>query len=162
MTAYSPVPPALELLMRLNISVGAPQLVGESPQGSRKIIPIVGGSFSSSPEKNDGLTGEILPGGGDWLAIKPDGCAVIDARFTLQTSTGALIYVQDQGLRFGPADIMQQLAANKSVDPQQYFFRTTTRFETGGEQFSWLNRVLAVGSGMRDASGVTMNFYRIV
>lgn len=162
MTAHSPVSPALELLMRLKITVGAPQLVGESVLGSRKIIPILGGSFNGASEKYEKLVGDILPGGGDWLVIKPDGCAVIDARFTLQTSTRALIYVQDQGLRFGPIDIMQQLAANESVDPQQYYFRTTTRFETGDKEFAWLNRVLAVGSGMRDTSGVTMDFYRIV
>jgi hypothetical protein len=33
------------------------------------------------------------------------------------------------------------------VDPARYYFRTNPLFETGAEQYAWLNDIVCVGSG---------------
>lgn len=94
--------------------------------------------------------------------VRPDGCTEIDARFSLQLPNGGSIYVQDKGRYFAHPEIMNALAKGESVDPAQYYCRTTTTFETDSPRWSWLNKIVAVGSGGRQGSTVKMNFYRVV
>jgi len=105
------------------------------------------------------LTGAILPGGADWQVIREDGTAVLEARYTIRTDDGALIYVRNDGYRHGPADVMAALARGESVDPALYYFRTTPRFETGAPRFAWLNRTLALCSGVREKAQVILDFF---
>jgi hypothetical protein len=64
-----------------------------------------------------------------------------------------LILLTSFGLRHGPPDVLAALARGESVDPSTYYFRTTPRFETSSQPYAFLNRVLAVSSGDRRASG---------
>ena len=134
----------LRPLFRAEITLAAAQELGETPQGRRRIIGITGGRFSG-----ERLSGRVLPGGADWQVIRPDGVADLDARYTLETSDGALIYVRNRGYRHGPAEVLRKLANGESVDPGLYYMRTTPRFETGDPRYAWLNRVICVASGAR-------------
>ena len=116
----------LQPLFRAEIALAAAQELGETPQGRRRIIGITGGRFSG-----ERLSGRVLPGGADWQVIRSDGVADLDARYTLETADGALIYVRNRGYRHGPAEILRRLASGENVDPGLYYMRTTPRFETG-------------------------------
>jgi len=139
-----PVQPKLELFIRLIVDVGQPTTIGTGAAGERKLIPIIGGSFSGK------LNGEILNGGSDALIIRPDGCAQLNARYCLQLNNksdhnlainnkaeiGKHIYVEDRGYRHGPEFVMARLAQGKPVDPKQYYFRTCMTMETTEKEFS--------------------------
>ena len=154
--SYAPPIPTLVHLMRAEIQLGTIEEIGATPLGRRRVIPIVGGSFTG-----DRLAGEVLPGGADWQLVRPDGVALLDARYTLRTEDGALIYVNNQGMRSGPADVLAQLARGEAVDPARYYFRTTPRFETGAAQYAWLNDLIVVASGMRQREVVVLDFYTV-
>ena len=52
------------------------------------------------------ITGTLLPGASaDWQIVLPDGTALGDIRYTLQTDGGDLLYVKSRGLRHGSAHI---------------------------------------------------------
>src|SRR5437868_6595080 len=119
----------LRELYRSEISLAPAQELGETPQGRRRIIPITGGSF-----KGARLSGRVLPGGADWQVIRADGVAQLEARYTLETDDGALIYVRNDGYRHGPREVLEKLAAGMPVDPALYYMRTTPWFETGDER----------------------------
>lgn len=146
----------LRPLFRAEIILAAPQELGETPQGRRRIIGITGGRFSG-----ERLSGRVLPGGADWQLVRPDGVADLDARYTLETSDGALIYVRNRGYRHGPADILKRLASGESVDPGLYYMRTTPRFETGDPRYAWLNRVVCVASGARRRTAVELEVFEV-
>ncbi|MGQ0654706.1 MAG: DUF3237 domain-containing protein [Betaproteobacteria bacterium] len=93
----------LEPLLTAQISLAAPQELGETPLGRRRIINITGGTFRGAR-----LSGRVLPGGADWQVIRPDGVADLDARHTLQTDDGA-------------PEVLQKLAAGVAVDPDLYY-----------------------------------------
>ena len=57
----------------------------------------------------------------------PDGTALGDIRYTLQTDGGDLLYVQSRGVRHGSAEVLARLARGEDVDPGEYTFRTSTR-----------------------------------
>src|SRR5215467_13213396 len=112
--------------MVLRLETSATEQVGRTPDGTLSIFPIIGGSF-----EGDRLRGKVLAGGGDWATTKADGSFELDARATLETDDGALIYMTFTGVR----------------DDAHGYFRTLPRFETASPKYAFLNRLLAVGIG---------------
>jgi len=135
-------------LMTLQVFVAPPQKLGAVPHGTRVIAPITSGTFEGPR-----LRGRVLPGGGDWTLLRPDGVLELDLRITLEADDGALIYMSSFGLRHGPPEVLAALANGESVDPSKYYFRTTPRFETSAPQYTFLNRLIAISSGDRRPSG---------
>ena len=146
----------LQHLLRAEITLAPAQELGDTPQGRRRIINITGGSFTG-----DRLSGRVLPGGADWQVIRTDGVADLDARYTLETNDGALIYVRNHGLRHGPPEVLKQLMAGEAVDPSRYYMRTTPTFETGDARYTWLNRIICVATGARRAAAVELDVYEV-
>jgi hypothetical protein len=142
--------------LKADITLAAPQELGESPLGRRRIINITGGTF-----RGKRLSGKVLPGGADWQVIRPDGVADLDARYTLETEDGALIYVRNHGYRHGPADVLKKLSLGEEVDPSLYYMRTTPLFETGDQRYAWLNRLICVGTGARKKSSVHLEIFEV-
>ena len=104
----------------------------------------------------------MLSGGADWQIIRHDGVAELEARYTLQTDDGALIYVRNHALRHGPADVMAALAAGRPVDPSGYYFRGATFFETSTARYAWLAKSIVVCTGEREPAGVTLRFFQML
>jgi hypothetical protein len=130
--------------------------LGRTPYGERRVIGILGGTVRGAK-----LSGRILPGGADWQIVRNDGVADIQARYTIETDAGARILVSSEGLRHGPPAVMERLARGDSVDPAQYYFRTVMRFETADPAVDWLNRILALARGQREARAVRLDVYEV-
>ncbi len=154
---FQPVKPTFEFLFQATVNVGAPTHISKVPFGERRFIPITGGSFIG-----ERLSGDVLPGGEDWQLVRPDGSALLHARYTLRTVDNALVYVENKGIRRGSPQVLAQLARGDKVDPAEYYFRTTPQFETGAPQYAWLNSVVAVCSGMRLLDAVIIDFYSVL
>ena len=122
-------------LMTLRLTTAPTQNIGAGPHGTRVTFPITGGSF-----EGDRLRGKVLAGGDDWTVKRPDGVLELDLRITLETDDGALIHMTFEGLRDDGA-------------PGAPYFRTTPRFETAEGKYSFLNRLLAVGTAKIGADG---------
>ena len=146
----------LKPLLSVEITLMPAQELGDTPQGRRRIINITGGRFTG-----ERLSGKVLPGGADWQVIRSDGVAYLEARYTLETDRGALIYVRNQGYRHGPKEVLEKLAAGIPVDPSLYYMRTTPWFETGDKDLAWLNRMVCVGTGQRLKDSVKLDFFEV-
>jgi hypothetical protein len=145
------------LLMMLSVTVASPQRIGVGPHGTRVTAPITDGHFEGPR-----LRGRVLPGGGDWTLLRPDGALELDLRVTLETDDGALIHMTSLGLRHGPADVVAALARGERVDPSAYYFRTLPRFETAHPSYAFLNRLLAVAGGDRRPTGPIYTVHEIL
>jgi hypothetical protein len=95
------------------------------------------------------------------MSIRPDKVIAIDCRVVLETHDGALIYMYYSGFRHGPPSVMEALGRGESVDPSEYYFRIAPTFETGSDEYSWLNRIVAVGVGRRVPAGPIYDIYEI-
>jgi hypothetical protein len=116
-----------------------------------------GGTFTG-PE----LNGELLPGASaDWQLVLPDGTALGDIRYTLQTDAGELLYVQSRGVRHGSAEVLTRLARGEDVDASEYTFRTSTQIETAAPRLDWLNKGIFISVGGRQAAGVIYETYLV-
>jgi hypothetical protein len=83
--------------MTLQVAVAGPQRIGAVPCGTRVTVPIANGHFEGPR-----LRGKVLPGGGDWTLLRPDGVLELDLRLTLETDDGALIHMTSFGFATGP------------------------------------------------------------
>lgn len=157
MSELNPTVPTLEFFVRITVTLDPPLEVGKTGEGTRRVISITGGHF-----RGPKLSGKVLPGGADWQLVRSDGVAVLDARYTLQTDDGALIYVRNWGLRHGSPDVLASIAKGEAVDPAEYYMRTTPVLETGDERYRWINNLIAVCSGVRRTDVVVLDFYHVL
>jgi hypothetical protein len=145
-----------EPIFTIQAELSAVMNLGRTPYGERRIVGITGGTVWGAK-----LNGRILPGGADWQIVRSDGAADIQARYTIETETNARILVSSDGLRHGPPEVLQRLAQGDSVDPALYYFRTVMRFETSDPAVDWLNRILALARGQREARSVRLDVYEV-
>ena len=145
-------------LFVLDAVLDRPQLMEETPYGMRKIVPVLGGTFSG-----ERLNGVILPGGGhDWAMVRGDGALVLDVRLVLETDDGEHIMMTYRGIRTGAPEVLARIAAGEQVDPAEYYFRIIPFFETGSEKYGWLNRIVCVGFGDRVKAGPRYTVHEVL
>ena len=148
--------PTLTHIADILAEIGEPISVGETPHGLRRVIPITGGTI-----RGERLNGTVLPGGADFQIIGPDGFTRLEARYVIRLDDGALIYVDNRGVRFGPAEAMARIARGEPVDPKLIYFRTAPRFETGAAAHQWLMRPLFIASAVRHPDRVAISVFEV-
>lgn len=149
--------PRLQFFADLRVEVGVPQEVGRTVHGLRRLIPIAGGQA-----KGDGWQAKVLPGGADFQLIVSDTLAELDARYTLETDGGDLIYVQNRAVRSGPPELMARLVRGEVVDPAQIYFRCSPQFETASPSLRWIGERMFTGTGARFPDAVAMRFWELM
>jgi hypothetical protein len=145
-------------LFDISLSLSPVQDVGASPLGTRRIVPVAGGTF-----RGDRLSGDVMPNAAaDWVLVRADGSVQLDVRLTLQTDDDTLIYMSYRGVRHSSPEVAQRMARGDSVEPDEYYFRTTPVFETASPKYAWLNNIVSVGVGERLATGVKYKVFEIL
>lgn len=152
-----PPAPGLQYLFRVQAQVGPPLEAGTVDGLTRRMIPILGGQVSGPK-----LNGHILPGGADWQLIRADGTAEIYARYLIQSTCGAIIEVENPGVRSGPPEIMWRLQAGEAVDPALYYFRTTPRFRSSAPEYGFLTRTVCICTAVRTPAAVLLNVFGLL
>ena len=140
----------------LTVEIGEVTSAGDTGHGVRRIIPITGGEVRGE------INGRICAFGADFQIIRPNELIELEAKYALETDDGAVIYVENKGLRFGPVELLQKLKRGEPVDPKLIYFRTVPKFETGSEKYRWLMEHLFVGSAARHADRVVIDVHQVL
>ena len=130
--------------------------IGAVPGGTRRIFDVTGGHFYGPR-----LQGKILPSGGDWLLVGPDGVGRLDVRATFETQDNALIYVQYRGVVTFSEALVAALASGVETAFGDSYFMTTPRFESGDPRYAWLNSIVAVGQGRMLPNAVEYRVFEV-
>ncbi len=154
-----------DLVLQLAVECGEPVVIGDTAAGFRRVIPILGGSFSgsgslasssapvgdSSLPDSGSLQGRILSGGADWNTRHPNGITHVFAKYTLQTDDGICIGVENEGW------------FDRNQAPA--LIRTSPHFQVeGGSRYGWLASGVYVASlKRRDGPAFVMDIevYRL-
>lgn len=130
---------------------------GETGIGVRRIIPVIGGEVCG-----ESINGKVLSGGADFQIIRPNERIDLEAKYAFETDDGAVVYVENKGIRFGPIELLQKLKRGEPVDPGLIYFRTVPRFETGAEKYRWLMESLFVASAARHPDRVVVDVHQVL
>jgi len=155
--AFDGFEPKLEHLFDMHAGLEPPQLIGAAPAGTRQIFIVKGGDVDGPR-----LRGELLPGGGDWATMRPDGAVQLDVRATLKTDDGALIYAYYSGIIGDAMKTAGRVFSGEEVPLRDYYFYSNPLFQTGAEKYEWLNRVVAIGRGKVAAGAVEYRVWAVV
>jgi hypothetical protein len=151
--------PALQTryVFSLVIQIGAPIVAGDFGHGVRRIIPILGGEV-----RGEGINGTIFPCGADFQTIRPNGLTELEAKYAFEMDDGAIVYIENVGIRFGPKQLLDRIAKGESVDPALIYFRSVPQFETGAEKYRWLMENLFIGVGARHPDRVVIDVHQVL
>jgi hypothetical protein len=149
--------PALEHVADLVARIATPIEIGRIAGNLRRVIPILGGEVLGPH-----IRGKVLPGGADYQVMRSDGITDLQARYVIETDDRCLIYVDNQGVRYGPPELMEKLRRGEPVDPALIYFRSTPRFETAAPGYEWLMQSLFLCSGARFPDRVELRFFRVL
>lgn len=151
------IQPGLEFVYEASGELEPPRQIGQTYDGTRRIIPIVGGGRVEGPL----IQGKLIGNSADWQVTRPDGVTVADALYAIETDDGVIIQIRNKGLRHGPPDVMQRLASGEDVDPAEYYFRTVPEFIAPVGRYEWMNRSIFVCSGARYPLGIKLWVWRV-
>jgi hypothetical protein len=151
--------PALQTryVFSLVIQIGAPIVAGDFGHGVRRIVPILGGEV-----RGEGINGTIFPCGADFQTIRPNGLTELEAKYAFEMDDGAIVYIENIGIRFGPKELLDRIAKGESVDPALIYFRSVPKFETGAEEYRWLMENLFIGVGARHPDRVIIDLHQVL
>jgi hypothetical protein len=151
--------PVLETryVFTITARIGEVTTAGEIGHGVRRIIPITGGEV-----RGEGISGKVLAFGADFQIIRPNELIELEAKYAFETDDGAVVYVENKGIRFGPIDLLQKLKRGEPVDPNLIYFRTVPRFETGAENYRWLMQHIFIASAARHADRVVIDVHQVL
>jgi Protein of unknown function (DUF3237) len=112
--------------------------------------------------RGEGISGKVCAFGADFQFIRPNELIELEAKYTFETDDGAVIYVENRGIRFGHVELLQRLNRGESVDPKLVYFRTVPKFETGSEKYRWLMENLFIGSAARLTDRVVIDVHQVL
>jgi hypothetical protein len=153
------MPPSLQTkyVFSLAIKVGTPIVAGDLGYGTRRIVPILGGELTG-----EGMKGTIFPCGADFQVIRPNGLTELEAKYAFQMDDGAVVYIENIGIRFGPKQALDRIARGEIVDPKLIYFRSVPKFETGSAKYRWLMENLFIGVGARHPDRVEIEVHQVM
>ena len=147
---------ALEHICDLVVELSPPHEMGAALAGTRRIIPIVGGTARGAR-----INGRILNVGADWQTVQGGGVAQLDARYAIETDDGAVIEVVSQGIRHASAEVAARIVAGEAVPPSEYYMRTAIRLDSGHPDYAWVARSIYVADGGKVGNTVRLAVYRV-
>lgn len=148
--------PELEFVYEAGGALDPPIAIGATPDGTRRIIPILSG-----PVEGPNIRGTLIGGGADWQVTRPDGVTIADATYAMRTDDGVVIQIRNRGLRHGPPEVMAAMARGEAVDPSAYYFRTVPEFIAPEGRYDWLNRSIFVCAGARYPDAIKLWVWRV-
>jgi hypothetical protein len=119
-------------LWTAHVEVGQHQTLGQNKNGTRYLIPILGGSFTGAAGFET-LSGTVISGGADRQLIRPDGVKELDALYDMRLSDGPIITVRNR------------VIVDKSRQPDRYAMSVLTATVEAGIH-DWLNRRMIIGT----------------
>jgi hypothetical protein len=141
----------------ITVRIGAVTTAGDIGIGIRRIIPITGGDVTGET-----VNGKVCAFGADFQIIRPNELIELEAKYAFETDDGAVVYVENKGLRFGPIELLEKLKRGEPVDPKLIYFRTVPKFETGAANYRWLMESLFIGSAARHADRVVIDVHQVL
>ncbi|MBA2506394.1 MAG: DUF3237 domain-containing protein [Thermoleophilaceae bacterium] len=142
--------------MNLEVDLLPPQMIG-TPFGARLTFVTTGGTF-----EGERLRGELLPGGGDWLEVGSDSVGHLNVRATLRTHDGELIHMQTRGVARLDEDARARFLSGGSVAMDEMYARTQLRFQTGAEDYAWLNSIVTVAKNEFGPNHVSYRVFEVL
>jgi hypothetical protein len=108
------------------------------------------------------ISGEVIPGGGDFPEVRADGIPAFEAVYFLREKDGTLIRLVNHGLRVAPPEQEAAFAEGRMVEGGSYKLHTFPTFDVEPGKHEWLAHNVFVGLGQRTPDGNRIDYYKVL
>jgi len=129
---HPPIAPEFELIWTAIVDIAPREDLGETPEGHRFIVPILGGEFFAG-RGVEGLSGIVLPGGADRQLVDRHGFKRLDALYEMKTEDGTILTIRNR------------VKIDETVPSDHYKVSSIQVIAPQG-RFEWMNRRVFVGT----------------
>lgn len=135
--------PVLEHAFTIDIELSEPYWVQPSTRGDTRAAVYAKSGSVEGPR----LTGKVVPmSGGDFPLSRESGVIDFDARYLIEASDGAIIYMENRGYRWARDESIGALMRNnEAVSFDDYYMRVTPKFDAPAGRHDWMSRHVFVG-----------------
>lgn len=105
--------------------------------------------------------GYIMSAGIDHQIIRDDGTCEINASYGFRLDDGRTLYIHAEGIRTVPAELAETVKSGGAVDPKQFYYVTTPKFEVYDESLLWMTKKIFVCDGTRLPDAVLLTYYTV-
>jgi hypothetical protein len=135
--------PGLTHEMTLRLRVSGPLAATEgAPTGTRQYWQMTEGTLIG-----DRIKAKMAMPGGDWMLVSADRFWRPDVRIQFVTEDGAVILLHYTGLVEQTVAFRTAAEEGRSTDWADQYMRMHMRFETGSDNYCWLNESLFIAEG---------------
>ncbi|MDQ4093691.1 MAG: DUF3237 domain-containing protein [Actinomycetota bacterium] len=128
-----------------DVGISEPIMIPGGPSGTRAVVEIMSAEY-----RGERLQARLKGvAAADWAIVSPDGIGLMDARLTIETDDGALIYVSYGG----------RVDLSTGIEGATVY--TAPRFETGDERYAWINKIQAVAKGVISGGVLRYELYEM-
>jgi hypothetical protein len=145
----APEPPRLRYAFRITALVGPYESLERRDVEHLEFIPITGGTIEGD------VTGQIIPGGGDWCLTRADEAYRVEARYLFRTDEGHIVDVVNVG-------ILRHLDGESGGSKEMGYFQTTPVFRTAAPALQWLTRSVFVGRAVTRPDATTIDVLEVL
>jgi hypothetical protein len=153
--------PKLHLRFELEVTVSAPIDLGVTARGHRRVIPILGGTFTYFAPSGEETAGRVLPVGADFQTLLTGELTGLSAAYVLEDSDGQRILVENAGIRHSEAETIAAINRGETVPPQSVYFTTTPVLSSSDERYAWATTRVFVSKAIRTPDRVTLSFFEV-
>lgn len=152
----TPITPDLTFFASADIRVDPALEFGQVGAGVRRMVPITGGLIQGVDWQ-----GVILPGGMDYQLIIEGRRAQLEARYTIETDAGDLVYVRNRGVRSGTPEALGRLLRGERVLPGEVYSCGSPTFETSSPSLGWIADRIFISQGRRLPDRLELTFFQV-
>lgn len=138
----------------LSVDVGDPVALGDTPEGRRRLVPILGGRVEG-PE----LNGRVVGGGVDIQLQRTETRTEVEATYAIETDDGETVFVRNGGIRVASVEDTAALARGGPVPAERVYFRTAPHLSSTSARWAWINDRTFVARGERFPATVELDVF---
>lgn len=147
--------PDFKNLCSVTLTLGRPLTLAQSDPIER-FIPVTGGTVTGPH-----LRGTVLAHGGD-RQTDHGAYARLDATQLIETEDGALIEVNNSGVRIASDGVKAALRSGEPVAFDQYYMRFSCVMRTADPRYQWVNQKVLFAAGAKVPEGVILEIFELL
>jgi Protein of unknown function (DUF3237) len=129
-----------------------------SPYGAKQYWQV-----SEATMEGPRLSAKLASTGMDWMLVGADGFWRPDVHAQFVTDDGAVILMHYTGLVEQTERFESAAGANEPTNWADQYMRLAIRFETGAQQYAWMNTNLFIAAGRLEGTGrIEYAVYRVL
>ena len=113
--------------------------------------------------RGEGINGKVCAFGADFQIIRPNELIELEAKYAFETDDGAVVYVENKGIRFGPVELLQRAETRRAGRSETDLFPHRAEVRDRRRKISLADGICCLSaSAARHADRVVLDVHQVL